>query len=245
MIEKGYTIELPPHGYVRYRTHLGRDEDVSEMLVLEAARISYKSPSKGEEKDKHLLEYLYKNRHTSPLEQLNITFNIKFPIFIMRQFVRHRTFRLNEWSGRYSEMADEFFYPQKWRIQDTENKQGSILSDKKTEMWQDEQTARVQTLFHLAYMTYQHMLKDGVSKEQARIVLPLALYTEIYVNCDLHNLLHFFNLRTDPHAQKEMQDVAYAMLDITEKCFPWTIALFDKYKPEMVQKDRVRVGKLY
>lgn len=240
MIEKGYTIEQPPHGYVRYRTHLGRDEDVSEMLSIEAARISYKSPSKGEEQDKKLLEYLYKNRHTSPLEQLNITFNIKFPIFIMRQFVRHRTFRLNEWSGRYSEMKDEFYIPASWRMQDTKNKQSS------TGEIQEPNKASVLTAsaFHYSFNIYQDLLKMGVSREQARIVLPLSLYTEIYVNCDLHNLLHFFNLRTDPHAQQEMRDVAYAMLAITEKCFPWTVALFDKYKLEMVQKDRKRVATL-
>lgn len=244
MIEKGFTIELPPHGYVRYRTHLGRDEDVAEMLTLEAARISYKSPSKGEEKDKKLLEYLYKNRHTSPLEQVNITFNIKFPIFIMRQFVRHRTFRLNEWSGRYSEMADEFFAPLTWRVQDVSNKQSSVEYKPKDEChynWHNLNTNLAKNCFQNCYETYKFLLDRGVAKEQARIVLPLSLYTEIYVNCDLHNLLHFFNLRTDPHSQKEMQDVAWAMLDITQKCFPWTIALWDKYKPQMVQVDGLRV----
>src|SRR5687768_8297385 len=100
-MNKGFTIEQPPHGYVRYIDHLGADE-----RVVEAARVSYGSPSKGPEQDKKLLNYLLRNRHTSPFEQCSITYNIKFPIFLMRQFVRHRTFRLNEWSGRYSELKD-------------------------------------------------------------------------------------------------------------------------------------------
>lgn len=241
MIGKGYTIELPPCGYVRYRTHLGRDEDVAEMLILEAARISYQSPSKGEEADRKLLEYLYKNRHTSPLEQLNITFNIKMPIFVMRQFVRHRTFRLNEWSGRYSEMKDEFFLPKVWRIQDKKNKQGSEQPDIIDATWHEGNEDIAQLAFDKAFQAYEYLLDRGIAKELARIVLPLALYTEIYVNCDLHNLLHFFNLRTDPHAQKEIRDVAFAMLDITEKVFPWTITLYDKYKPRMVQEDHIRI----
>src|SRR6267142_2288389 len=97
-LNKGVTIDIPPHGYVRYIDHLGTDQ-----RIVEAARISYGSPSKGEEADKKLLDYLFAHRHTSPFEQCNITFNIKMPIFVMRQFVRHRTFRLNEWSGRYSQ----------------------------------------------------------------------------------------------------------------------------------------------
>lgn len=232
MIEKGYTIELPPHGYVRYIEHFGTDQ-----RIVEAARISYKSPSKGEEADKKLLEYLFKNRHTSPFEQCNITFNIKMPIFIMRQFVRHRTFRLNEWSGRYSEMADEFYCPKEWRIQDTKNKQGSVES---TTIDQIKATVLAKSLYAYAYAIYKDLLGEGVSKEQARIVLPVGLYTEIYVNCDLHNLIHFFVLRLNKHAQKEIRDVAYAMLSITEKFFPWTIELYDKYKMQMVQVDSIR-----
>lgn len=232
ILAKGFTTELPPHGYIRYVEHFGTDQ-----RIVEAARISYGSPSKGEEADKKLLEYLFKNRHTSPFEQCNITFNIKMPIFIMRQFVRHRTFRLNEWSGRYSEMKDDFYLPDKWRKQDTKNKQGSIETK---ELDQTHLSIIAQSTYNYCFQTYNALLKVGVAKEQARVVLPLALYTEIYVNCDLHNLIHFFNLRTDPHAQKEMRDVAYAMLTITEKLFPWTIELYDKYKPQMVQLDNIR-----
>lgn len=224
----GYTIEQPPHGYVRYIGHLGTD-----LRIVEAARISYKSPSKGDEADKKLLHYLFKNRHTSPFEQCAITFNIKFPIFLMRQFVRHRTFRLNEWSGRYSEMADEFYMPGQWRAQDTVNRQGSMPFDSDHKQSYCDKVARV--AYDTAYGHYQSLLAAGVAKEQARFVLPVGIYTEIYVNCDLHNLMHFLRLRQDGHAQAEIQDVANAMRQIASELFPWTFEAFDKYKWKLVE----------
>src|SRR5438093_1688934 len=121
MIEKGHTINVLDHGFVRYVDHLG-----SDMRVVESARLSYKSPSKGEEADKKLLFYLWKNRHTSPFEMIKVTLNIKLPIFVMRQYVRHRMQNLNEVSARYTELPNEFYVPTKWRKQDTKNKQGSI-----------------------------------------------------------------------------------------------------------------------
>lgn len=226
--DSGFTIEQPPHGYVRYINHLGTD-----MLIVEAARISYKSPSKGEEADKKLLTYLFKNRHTSPFEQCNITFNIKFPIFLMRQFVRHRTFRLNEWSGRYSELADEFYKPNTWRAQDSVNKQGST---KDLSVDQEICTLALEDGYCACYAIYQELLSRGVAKEQARFVLPVGIYTEIYVNCDLHNLLHFLRLRQDGHAQAEIQVVASAMRQIAEQLFPWTFEAFAKFKFKMVEE---------
>lgn len=226
----GFTVEQPPHGHVRYIRHLGND-----ISIVDAARVSYGSPSKGEEADRKLLTYLFKNRHTSPFEQCSITFNIKFPIFLMRQFVRHRTFRLNEWSGRYSELADQFFLPSAWREQDTVNKQGSKPVEKYTSDWQKRQTRRAQGVYEKAYEEYQLMLGDGVAKEQARMVLPVGIYTEIVVNCDLHNLLHFLRLREDGHAQAEIQEVAKAMRYIATDLFPWTFAAFDKFKFKMVE----------
>lgn len=216
-------FNIPPHGYVRYVDHLGSDQ-----RIVEAARVSYMSPSKGEEADKKLLFYLYKNRHTSPFEQCNITFNIKMPIFVMRQFVRHRTFRLNEWSGRYSELKDEFYYPETWRAQDTKNKQGSVEGDI------DKMTAQIITegVYNYAHRAYKSLLELGVAKELARIVLPVSIYTEIYVNVDLHNFLHFLNLRWHPHAQKEVQDIARGMWTLAQYHFPWTFEAWARFKLE-------------
>lgn len=213
-----------PHGYVRYINHLGTDQ-----TIVEAARVSYKAATKGEEADHKLLDYLYKNRHTSPFEQCNITFNIKFPIFLMRQFVRHRTFKLNEVSARYTKLPDEFFVPMAWRRQNTQgNKQGSY--EENDNHWQITQTDRASYVYEIAYKMYCNMIADGVAQEQARIVLPVGIYTEIYVNCDLHNLLHFFRLRSDPHAQQEMREVALAMMQITRTLFPWTMQAYSRYR---------------
>lgn len=223
-MEVGHTVPILGQGYVRYIDHLG-----SDMRIVETARISYKSPSKGEETDKKLLFYLFKNRHTSPFESCNITFNIKMPIFCMRQFVRHRTFRLNEWSGRYSELADEFYTPAVWRVQDTKNKQGSFASQDPKE-WHDANDYIAKDCFRFTYEAYQELLKRGVAKELARVVLPVSLFTEIYVNVDVHNLIHFLNLRQDPHAQLEMRMIADAMAQIGEELFPWTFEARKKYK---------------
>lgn len=244
-IENGLTLNQPPHGHVRLIDSFG-----SDRRIVESARVSYKSPSKGDEADRKLLMYLWKHRHTSPFEQCNITFNIKMPIFIMRQFVRHRTFKLNEWSGRYSELADEFFVPDEWRERlKSGNKQGSAAPgsfdivyfgaansrNEPAEVWQATNKVMVDDFNRHACDTYNELLHRGVAKELARIVLPVSVYTEIYVNCDLHNLMHFLTLRTDSHAQKEIQDVANAMLEIASQLFPWTFEAWRGFKFKIVE----------
>jgi thymidylate synthase (FAD) len=227
-IEKGHTIPLLGQGYVRYIDHLG-----SDLRIVETARISYQSPSKGEEADKKLLMYLYANRHTSPFESCNITFNIKMPIFCMRQFVRHRTLRLNEWSGRYSELRDEFYVPEIWRFQDTKNKQGSVIRSvdvPEGHAWHQENHDIAKSVFEFSYVQYQKLLERGVAKELARIVLPVSLYTEIFVNVDVHNLIHLLNLRQDPHAQLEIRVIADAMNFFFEELFPWCAEARRNYK---------------
>ena len=214
-------------GYVAYMDHLGNDRRVTE-----AARVSYGGKSKGDEADKKLLFYLYKNRHTSPFEQCSITFNIKMPIFVARQFVRHRTFSLNEISARYTEMKEEFYIPVKWRDQDTVNKQGSIeRSESKINL-----TGQAQLAYDMAMSCYRNLLDSGVAKEMARMVLPVGLYTEVTVNCDLHNLMHFIRLRDDSHAQWEMQQYAKAMRKIAEDLFPWSMEAFNKFKMKVVEE---------
>lgn len=228
LLEKGHTIPVLGQGHVRYIDHLGDD-----LRIVETARISYKSPSKGEETDKKLLMYLFKNRHTSPFEACNITFNIKMPIFCMRQFVRHRTIRLNEWSGRYSELADECYTPSKWRAQDTKNKQGSVDYNPDGNlawMWHARNNEIAQASFASSYSAYQQLLENGVAKELARIVLPVSLFTEIYCNVDVHNLMHFLNLRQDAHAQLEMREIANGMASIFEQLYPWCAEARNRYK---------------
>ncbi len=225
---KGETLPILGDGFVRFIDVLGTDR-----RVVEAARISYRSPSKGPDEDQRLLRYLFRKRHTSPFEQCNITFNIKMPIFIMRQLVRHRTFRLNEVSSRYTKLPSEMYRPKAWKGQAVKNKQGS--AGKLSQQKQDIAHNYLNTGYVTAYRAYEALLELGVSKEQARIVLPVGIFTEIYLNVDLHNLMHFLRLRLDKHAQAEIRELAQAMYDIARRLFPWSFDAFETYKMRMVK----------
>jgi thymidylate synthase (FAD) len=220
-----YTKELKvlDKGYVRYIDHMGTDQ-----RIVEAARVSYKSPSKGEEADKKLLLYLWKNKHTSPFEMCKITFNIKMPIFVMRQFIRHRMQNVNEVSARYTELPDEFYIPDNFRVQDKKNKQASY--EYIDDVINIEHKRRLTLCCEQCYQEYKAMLSKGIAKEMARFVLPVNIYTEIYSTWDLRNLLHFFSLRDDPHAQWEHQQYGKAMKIIVEDLFPWTMEAYKSFK---------------
>lgn len=193
-------------GFAALIDHLGDD-----WRVVEAARHSYGSAArKGDEADTKLIHYLLTNKHTSPFEQCNMTWNLRMPIFVMRQFVRHRTFRLNEESARYTEMQDRFYIPTEWRVQDSKNRQGSLQADRAKE-WHSAWSMEIERHCKEAYGLYLQLLADGVAKEQARVILPVNLMTTIIVNIDLHNLMHFFRLRLDSHAQLEIRALASAM----------------------------------
>lgn len=226
-MEQGHTIPVLDHGYVRYIDHMGTDQ-----RVVEAARISYRSPSKGEEADKKLISYLYKNKHTSPFELLKITLNIKLPIFVMRQYVRHRMQNLNEVSARYTELPEEFYIPEKWRAQDTKNKQGSVETPELQHEWM---TQKVREHSKNSYYLYKSLLGNGLAREMARMVLPVNIYTEIYACWDMKNLLHFITLREDSHAQAEIQEYGKAIKQICQELFPWTMEAYEKYKWQLVE----------
>lgn len=220
----GHAIPVLDHGFVRYIDHHGSDQ-----RIVEAARISYQSPSKGDEADKKLLGYLYKNRHTSPFEMVKVTLNIKMPIFVMRQYVRHRMQNLNEVSARYSQLPNEFYIPTHWRGQSTKNKQASDAG-----VFAISEEADFAQALHrhcaASYELYESLLADGVAREMARMVLPVNIYTEIYACWDLKNLLHFITLREDAHAQAEIQEYGRAIKSIITELFPWTMEAYEKYK---------------
>lgn len=237
---KGLTLPVLDKGYVRLVDYMGSDVD-----IVEAARVSYKSPSKGEIKDKKLLNHLWMHRHTSPFEQVCIKFDIKLPLFVQGQMVRHRTQRLNQVSFRYTEAVDEFYIPKNWRKQDTKNKQGSIESvDFNPEFYDPISKNNLGTaseLFEghcvLAYNLYKILLEKGVAREMARMILPQNIYTEIYTTWDLNNLTKFFSLRLEDDAQLEIREFTRAMYDITKMIFPWTIAAFDRFKFKLVDME--------
>lgn len=242
-MEKGFTIPVLDHGFVRYVDSMGDDK-----RIVEAARISYKSPSKGDDQDKKLLAYLWKNKHTSPFEMVKLTLNIKMPIFVMRQYVRHRMQNLNEVSARYTELPNEFYIPTNWRPQDTKNKQGSTdvgewnpVVARKNHCGHVEGCIAGDASFILkshceeSYRIYKSMLDAGIAREMARMVLPVNIYTEIYACWDLKNLFHFISLREDSHAQAEIQVYGKAIKQICQELFPWTVEAYEKYKFQMVE----------
>lgn len=212
-------------GFVRLVDYLGGD-----ARIVQSARVSYQEGTKTVREDAALIDYLVRHKHTSPLEQVVLTFHIKMPIFVARQWLRHRTARLNEISGRYSVMRDEFYLPDAAvvRRQSEINKQGRS---------QDEVPAALQerTLELLkagqadAYTGYQELLDEDVARELARINLPLSLYTEMYWQIDLHNLFHFLRLRLDAHAQHEIRAYAEVMAELSRAVAPLAYEAFEEH----------------
>ncbi|MBD3346492.1 MAG: FAD-dependent thymidylate synthase [Chitinivibrionales bacterium] len=223
VLDKEFTILNK--GFVRLVDYMGNDD-----RIVQSARVSYGKGTKSYRQDKGLITYLLRNDHTSPFEQVVLTFHVKMPIFVARQWIRHRTARVNEISGRYSVMEPEFYVPTEKDVayQSTDNKQGRAeedvpqsLREKVIELLRKDQET--------AYGNYQSMLDDNIARELARISLPLSLYTEMYWQIDLHNLLHFLRLRLDPHAQKEIRVYAEVLYSLTKKVCPVAIEAFDNH----------------
>ena len=212
-------------GFVRLVDYLGGDQ-----RIVQAARVSYGEGTKNYRQDAGLIDYLLRNDHTSPFEQVILTFHTKMPVFVARQWVRHRTARLNEISGRYSVMKDEFYVPAGADIaqQSEDNKQGRSDDPAPPELQESVRT-RLSEGQDRAYREYSALLDAGVARELARINLPLSLYTEWYWQIDLHNLFRFLALRMDAHAQREIRAYATTMFDITKRVCPAACNSFEKH----------------
>lgn len=213
-------ISVLDKGFVKLVDAMGDD-----LRIVQSARVSFGQGSKGPERDRKLINYLVRHGHTSPLESVNFTFHVKAPIFIARQWMRHRTWKFNEISARYTELPDEVYYPDWWRAQSKSNKQasdGPLYDDplKNTIV-----TAGYNEAMEKAREAYELLLSHGVAREQARMVLPVSTYTEFYGTVDLHNLLRFLELRIDPGAQWEIRMYALALLDLVDASerVPWTL----------------------
>jgi thymidylate synthase (FAD) len=212
-------------GFVRLVDYCGGDE-----RIVQAARVSYGGGTKTFRQDASLIDYLLRNKHTSPFEQVVLTFHLKMPIFVARQWLRHRTARVNEVSGRYSVMKDDFYVPalEDVSAQSANNKQGrspdplpAAEGEKARRVLEDGQRA--------AYRDYAALVEGGLAKELARVNLPLSLYTELYWQMDLHNLFHFIELRVHPHAQKEIRDYAKTLLAIAGAVAPRAVESFRRH----------------
>ena len=242
------------HGFVRVIDYMGDD-----AAVVQAARVSYGRGTKKVSEDRGLINYLMRHRHTTPFEMCEIKYHVKLPIFVARQWIRHRTANVNEYSARYSVLDREFYIPDKDLLkllkasrkeepvqerlfalptaehtaaQSTTNKQGReevLAADSAAGVLRE-----IGAISSRSFTVYEKLLGDdehpGIARELARMVLPLNTYTQWYWKVDLHNLLHFLRLRHDSHAQYEIRAYAEVLLDITRKWVPLAAAAFDEYR---------------
>lgn len=224
MIDK---IDVLDYGYVRLVDYMGSDSS-----IVRAARVSYGNDNTTDlERDAKLIRYLLKNKHTSPFEHVTFTFEIKCPIFVARQIMRHRTLSFNEISARYAELPEEYYIPDIDKVgkQSKDNKQMRDISS--------ESLSNIEALINDyidtcqdSFNIYHSLLENGFPREIARGVLPTATYTRFYATVDLHNLMHFINLRTHPHAQFEVQVYAEAMLSLIQTIVPLTVSIYQEFK---------------
>src|SRR5947209_8565083 len=225
------------HGFVRVIDYMGDDG-----AVVQAARVSYGRGTRRVSEDRGLINYLMRHRHTTPFEMCEIKYHVKLPIFVARQWIRHRTANVNEYSARYSILDNEFYIPAPEHLaaQATTNRQG------RGAVLEGEAARRVLDLLRdeaeRSYAGYAALLNEdetgapidagqlGLARELARMNLSLNVYTQWYWKTDLHNLLHFLSLRADPHAQYEIRAYADAMLDTVQRWVPLASAAFLEYR---------------
>jgi thymidylate synthase (FAD) len=232
-------IKLLDHGFVRVIDYMGNDS-----AVVQAARVSYGKGTKMVNQDKGLINYLIRHRHTTPFEMCDIKFHIKLPIFIARQWIRHRTASVNEYSARYSILGSDFYLPAEKDLapQSQINKQGRDDNSKLPEDTSKEVLRILEEDAKRCYNNYTYMMNEdidgniidesrvGITRELARMNLTLNHYTEWYWKINLHNLLHFLSLRADSHAQYEIRVYAEAMLDIVKAWVPLTYEAFMEHR---------------
>ena len=219
------TINVGKHGYVKLIDSIGNDQ-----RIVDAARTSYGKGTKSSRSNKGLIRYLMRHDHTSPFEMVDFTFLVQCPMSVWRQWIRHRTVSINEYSTRYSEAIDliDEVDPENWRLQSNINKQGSEgrLSDSAGRL-----VSHQQNLLHTQIRKlYQDKLKIGISREQARDDLPLGTYTRAYWKINLHNLFHFLKLRLDLHAQQEIREYAQAIATLIKPVVPVAFEAFEDFK---------------
>lgn len=227
-VTQPYTKYLD-HGFVGLVDSMGDDS-----AIVQAARVSYGAGTKTVNEDRSLIRYLMRHQHSTPLEMVVFKFHLKMPIFVMRQHVRHRMASINEYSGRYSVMTDEFYIPEldRMQTQSSINKQGSGHTLEGHEL----ETCHniIKRVSADSYLDYLDLVCDeaprqGLSRELARTILPINNYTELYWKIDLKNLFHYIKLRADHHAQKEIQDLANSISHYVKQLCPMAWQAFEDY----------------
>lgn len=224
-------IDCLDKGFVRLVDHMGDDSSIVQM-----ARVSYGKGTKKVSEDRSLIRYLLRKGHTSPFEGVTFKFHVRAPIFVVRQWHRHRTWSYNEMSGRYSVMPDDCYVPKEEHVttQDPNNKQGGTtnivpFTEDDFQYGADTWPKRFELCQDILRDDYNHFLSRGMRRELARANLPLSQYTEMYAVVNLHNLLHFLRLRIDSHAQYEIRVFAQALYDSIKSIVPITLEAFDDY----------------
>ena len=215
-----HDFKVLDNGIVRLVDFMGGD-----AAVVQSARVSFGKGATSDERDKKLLFFLLANGHETPFEHSVFKFHIKCPIFVARQWFRHRIASYNEISGRYTEMKEEFCLPEHLRQQKTRNYKYELLADADNDALRQKIQQHYDASFHL----YQELLEKGVAKEHARIVLPMALYTQFYWTLNSRALMNFLRLRMEEHAQYEIRQYAEIINNIFKAKMPWAQEAFMKY----------------
>jgi thymidylate synthase (FAD) len=241
-----WEIKIHDHGLVALADVMPRlvpAGKTADFAIVQAARVSYGQGTKQVSEDRGLIRYLARHRHTTPFEMVEFKFHQVMPIFVARQWIRHRTANVNEYSARYSVVPDRFYHPtlENVRRQSTVNRQGG-------EEPIDAQTAQ-EFLGYLdkaedRYQEYEKLVEKGVARELARIGLPINAYTEWYWKIDLHNLFHFLSLRMEAHAQQEIRDYATAMFALIQPIVPIAAEAFVDYQLEAMHLTRLEIEAL-
>jgi len=221
----GQRVPVLDKGWIELQDLMGDD-----LAIVNAARVSFMGESKGAERDKKLLLYLLKHRHTSPFEQVEFKFRCRAPLVTWWQWVRHRTWSVNAQSGRYTPFEESDFYvPDVWRLQARDNKQAS--EGQLDEAASQALTTQLLEHYGRAFALYQQALDAGVARELARVFLPaFAVYYTWVLKVDAHNLMHFLQLRMAPEAQYEIRAYAWAIYEhFFKPALPWTAEAFERY----------------
>jgi len=238
-------LEIPihDHGFIALVDAMPRlvpQGKTADAAIVQAARVSYGEGTKKVSEDRGLVRYLMRHRHSTPLEMVELKFHVAMPIFIARQWIRHRTANVNEYSARYSIVPDRFYRPslENIRRQSTANRQGG---DETIDAGTAGEFLNLLDRAEKNYHDYLKLTEQGVARELARAVLPVSVYTEWYWKCDLHNIFHFLSLRMDPHAQPEIQDYANAMFALIEPIAPVACEAFLDYRLEGMHLTRLEI----
>ena len=233
------TILCLDKGFVRLVDSMGGDD-----AIVQAARVSYGKGTSKVSQDRGLIRYLMRHRHTTPFEMVEFKFHAKMPIFVARQWVRHRTANINEYSLRYSEARDEFYTPDPEHIQfqSALNKQGR--AGKVPKKLTDKVIKYFMEISERSFEMYQELNEAGLARELIRAILPVNLYTEWYWKNDLHNLLHFIGLRSDLHAQYEIRVYSDAMATFVKQVAPFAWEAYQDYVVDGMRFSRIEQGLL-